>query len=120
MKRSELEEIIREEIEKYLQENSVSLEEKYDSDGTVPRVHNRTMTPAQIKKRESIGKKILKAISNGDDKKNPLRRAFIRWAAKNDKPITSEKTMNSYAWAMASDYAIKGKTFATKRSRKKQ
>jgi len=33
MKRSELEEIIREEIEKYLQENSVSLEEKYDSDG---------------------------------------------------------------------------------------
>lgn len=118
MKRSELEEIIREEIQKYLGEQNESLQEKYDSDGTVPRVQNRKMTPAQIKKRESLGKKILSALKKGDDKTNPLRRAFIRWAKKNDRPITSEKVMNSYAWAMASDYAIKGKAFPQGKKKK--
>jgi hypothetical protein len=79
--------------------------------GTVPAVHGRKMTRAQIERREKIGQKILSAIADGDNKKNKLRKAFIKWAIKNDFPIDSEQKMKSYAWAMASDWAIKGKTF---------
>lgn len=109
MTRSELEEMIVEEIEAALAEIAM-LDEKYTSAGTVPRVHGRTMTPAQVAAREQLGVKILRAVKGGG-KNNRLRRAFIRWAQKNDKPITSQKIMNSYAWAMASDWAIKGKDF---------
>lgn len=103
MNRSELDQLIREELETILQE-------KYTSAGTVPRTHKRKMTPAQVAKREQLGQKILSAIKTGGDK-NPLRQAFKRWAEKNDHPINSEEKMNSYAWAMASDWAIKGKSF---------
>lgn len=110
MKRKELEEIIKEELLKALQERGLN-EAEFTSAGTVPRVHKRKMTDAQIQKRDTLGRKILKAISSGSDEKNPLRRAFIKWARENDHPINSEEKMNSYAWAMASDWAIKGKDF---------
>ena len=112
MKRGQLEQIIQEELE-------LALQEKYTSAGTVPRIHKRKMTPTQIKKRESIGKKILAAIKTGGDK-NPLRRAFKRWAQDNDHPINSEDKMNSYAWAMASDFAIGNKPFPPKFTKKKK
>lgn len=117
MKRRELEEIIMEELQKALSERGLN-EAEFTSAGTVPRVHKRKMTPAQIQRRDTLGRKILKAISSGSDESNPLRRAFIKWAQDNDHPIDSEEKMNSYAWAMASDFAIKGKSFPPKGKKK--
>lgn len=103
MNRTELQQLIREELE-------AALQEKYTSSGTVPRVHKRKMTPAQIQKREQIGKKILSTLKRGG-KNGRLRKKFEMWAKENDHPIDSEDTLNSYAWAMASDFAIGNKPF---------
>jgi hypothetical protein len=122
MTRSELEEIIVEEIEAALAEIA-TLDEKYTSAGTVPLVHGRTMTKAQIAKRHTLGNKIFSVLKGGSgdkEDKNKLRAAFIRWAASHDRDATDEKTMNSFVWAMASDWAIKGKAFPPPKTKKKK
>lgn len=110
MKRSELKELIREELHAILNERSLA-EAEFTSAGSVPRKHGRKMSQAQISKRDTLGRKILSALDKGKNTNNSLRKAFKKWAAKNDHPISSEKTMKSYAWAMASDWAIRGKEF---------
>lgn len=110
MKRSELKELIREELHAILNERSLA-EAEFTSAGSVPRKHGRKMSQAQISKRDTLGRKILSALDKGKNTNNSLRKAFKKWAAKNDHPISSEKTMKSYAWAMASDWAIRGKDF---------
>jgi len=110
MNRVELKELIREELHAILHERSLA-EAEFTSAGSVPRKHGRKMSPAQISKRDTLGRKILAALDKGKNTSNPLRKAFKKWASKNDHPIGAEKTMKSYAWAMASDWAIKGKDF---------
>lgn len=120
MNRSELEEMIIQEIQEALKEFE-SLDEKYTSAGTVPRIIGRKMTPAQIAKREDLGEKIfsvLRGSSGGKKEQNKLKNAFIRWAASHDRDANDEQVMNSFVWAMASDWAIKGKEFPPAPSQK--
>jgi hypothetical protein len=89
MKRSQLEEIIEEELYKYFAEQTVldekSVPEPYD------RKNRRRMSDSQIDARDSIGKKI---------KKNK------KAVAKFKKKYGSD--WESYLWASATSKAIKG------------
>jgi pyruvate/2-oxoglutarate dehydrogenase complex dihydrolipoamide acyltransferase (E2) component len=107
MKRSELEQMIREEVGRALSEK------------TVPRIHGKKLSAAQIAARDTIGKKIISVLnSNKDNKKNKLRRALIKWADSNGVPIESEDDMKSYAWAMASRFAYLNKQFGVSSGKK--
>lgn len=94
MKRPELEEIIEEEIHKYLQEKSVP--QPYD------RKKAERMTPAQIEKRDGLGRKW---------EKNPKKVAkFKKFAAKK-----GQGDWKDWLWASASAAAL-GRGFKKKNS----
>lgn len=136
MKRSELEQIIVEELTSILTQLSEiavtknrkasfgkKLKKKqnpagpnkqsYDSAGTVPTIRNRKMTKSQISKREQIGKKIVNAMRRGKKDSNKVYQSLLRHAEKHGYENPSQKQLLSFAWAMASDYAIKGRDFST-------
>lgn len=136
MKRSELEEIIREEIQlalsalsedaplhekdgekkkragygKYINKKGDS---KFDSIGTVPTIRKRKMTASQVQARKRIGEKILNAMRRGTNEKNKIKAALTRHAEKHGFENPTRKVLASFVWAMASDYAIRGKDFKT-------
>lgn len=83
--------------------------QSYKSAGTVPQDRGRTMTPDQIRKRESLGKKMLNAMRRGGDKNAEILRRNIKAYAKDQLGrAPSRDEQNSFVWAMASDWALKG------------
>jgi hypothetical protein len=116
MKRSELEEIIREEINSYLAEREKraavgkNKDGKYTSAGTVPAIRNRTMSPAQIARRKTLGSKLLNMWRRGGKKGDKIRQAVKTHAANNEISIDGDrKKAYSIIWAIASDRVLSGR-----------
>lgn len=114
MKRSELEEIIIEEINNYLEERAKRAgvgkgkDGKYTSAGTVPQEKGRKMSASQITDRKEIGKKLLNLWRRGGKKGDQFRQSVKRYAEKNDISITGDrKKVYSIIWAIASGKALK-------------
>jgi hypothetical protein len=134
MKRSELEKIIREEIQNVFAELDMMnefLEERkkrapygkkyrtpdaktasYYSAGSVPDKHGRKLGPGGAAKREEIGKKILNAMRRGknDPQARKLQRNIKGRAIKKLGKNPSQEEILSFVWALASDMVAKGKS----------
>jgi len=133
MTRGQLEQIIFEELEAYFSnmnitetEEFLSLAEndlfekakekkkrpKYTSVGTVPTIKGRTMTPAQVDTRKSLGRTLLRAVQWGTIETNPVKKALVNHAKSKGYEISDspadQKKMYSFIWATASNHAIEG------------
>lgn len=98
----------------------------YTSRGTVPNNRGRKMTGPEIAKRKEIGKKIINTLRRGTEggsaKNNSpgtkLKRALQRHAKKHGWNPNDLKTIYSFAWAMATDYALTGREFGGRKNKK--
>ena len=103
-------------------EEMLSLDEddsKYYSAGSVNNKLDRKMSPSQIARRKEIGRKIIDAISKPKKERTPAERS-LRKALQSSrdtkgpqpnnpywKSASWEQKINSFAWALASDYVLK-------------
>jgi hypothetical protein len=97
-----------------------AIAEEFTSAGSVMNKNDRKMTPAQVKQRREIGKKILDAIHTPKNKRTPAQKSLRKalQASRDSKgpqpgnPYWEEATpkdkLNSFAWALASDYVLAG------------
>lgn len=114
MKRSELEEIIQEEIYNYLEEKRAAVgknkQGKFTSAGTVPPQKDRKMSGSEISAREKLGKKLLNLWRRGGEKGNRFRESVKKYADDHGLSIEGDrKTAYSIIWAIASGRAMKRK-----------
>lgn len=114
MKRSELEEIIQEEIYNYLEEKRAAVgknkQGKFTSAGSVPPQKKRKMSDSEVSAREALGKKLLNLWRRGGEKGNRFREQVKQYAKKHDISIEGDrKKTYSIIWAIASGRVMKGK-----------
>ena len=97
-----------------------AIAEKFTSAGSVMNKHDREMSPAEVAKRRDIGEKILNAIHTPKDKRTPAQKSLRKalQASRDSKgpqpgnpyweKATPKDKLNSFAWALASDYVLAG------------
>lgn len=117
--KEKLRQIIKEEIQSVLAEQETSKKRRagigkgkggrFTSAGTIPNIQNRKLTPAKIKNREEIGKKMLNTFRRGGAAGKDLRDK-IQGQLDNKGLPTSRKHQYSQIWANASSMAANGAT----------